>query len=405
MPPVVDIPKPLPYHDAIRDLIKKIDSNVWDWFGKQQNSPAAQEAVKFELLKSTYRLSAQSHPTYYAAAAECAEKLGIETPLTIYQAQADTLLNASITLGDNEIHIVLFGDIDNTFNDVELRALFGHELGHYLLLTMDEGEYLRAWDILRATTLEPSVHPAFMQSFRKLSLYTEIYCDQVALRVVDDLDAVVAMLVKLVTGIKKVVPDEFLKQAHEILSRPKGDVVSEGFTHPEAYIRAAAAQAFHKRDPKFTTSLTGWIEGPWDTANLDLLQQRDLSNATRALIRETMQHSVLQSDLMLSHARLYFEDFTREECAATVGENLLQKLMSEKLSTEALVNYFCYVLLDFATADRDLDEVPLASVLCVAEKWKIKDALLPLVRKEMKLRKNQVELCDKTKESILTAAK
>jgi hypothetical protein len=108
---------------------------------------------------------------------------------------------------------------------------------------------------------------------------------------------------------------------------------------------------------------------------------------------------------MLSHARLYFEDFTREECTATVGENLLQKLMSEKLSTEALVNYFCYVLLDFATADRDLDEVPLASVLCVAEKWKIKDALLPLVRKEMKLRKNQVELCDKTKESILTAAK
>jgi hypothetical protein len=151
--------------------------------------------------------------------------------------------------------------------------------------------------------------------------------------------------------------------------------------------------------------LTRWIEGPWDTANLDLLQQRDLSQATRLLIREILQHTVLQSDLMLSHARLYFEDFTREECVATVGENLLQKLSGEKLSTEALVNYFCYVLLDFATADRDLDEVPLASALCVADKWKIKDALLPLVRKEMKLRKNQVELCDKTKTDILAAAK
>jgi hypothetical protein len=251
--------------------------------------------------------------------------------------------------------------------------------------------------------LEAKVHPAFLQSFRKLSLYTEIYCDQVALRVVDDLDAVVSTLVKLVTGIKKVVPEEFLKQAHEILSRPKSDVVSEGFTHPEAYIRAAAAQAFYQQAPKFTASLTGWIEGPWDTANLDLLQQRDLSHATRALIRETMQAGVLQTDLMLSHARLYFEDFTREECVASVGENLLQKLNSENLSTEALVNYFCYVLLDFATADRDLDELPLASVLCVAEKWKIKDALLPLLRKEMKLRKNQVELCDRTKADILAA--
>ncbi|MDX1926229.1 MAG: M48 family metalloprotease [Pirellulaceae bacterium] len=405
MPPVVDIPKPLPYHDAIRDLVKKIDANVWDWFGKQQHSPAAQEALKFELLKSTYRLSPQSHPTYYAAAAECAEKLGIKAPLTIYQAQADTLLNASIMLGDNEIHIVLFGDIDNTFDDAELRALFGHELGHYVLQTLDDGEHLRAWDILRATTLEERVHPAFMQSFRKLSLYTEIYCDQVALRVVDDLDAVVSTLVKLVTGIKKVVPAEFLKQAHEILSRPKSDVVSEGVTHPEAYLRAAAAQAFHKQAPKFQSTLTRWIEGPWDTANLDLLQQRDLSQATRVLIREALQHRVLQSDLMLSHARLYFEDFTREECVEIVGENLLQKLSAEKLSTEALVNYFCYVLLDFATADRDLDEVPLASVLCVAEKWKIKDALLPLVRKEMKLRKNQVELCDKTKTDILSAAK
>jgi len=74
------------------------------------------------------------------------------------------------------------------------------------------------------------------------------------------------------------------------------------------------------------------------------------------------------------------------------------------LSTDSLDNYFCYVLLDFATADRDLDDAPLASVLGVAEKWNIKDALIPLIRKEMKLRKNQVELCDRTKADILASA-
>ena len=404
MPSVIAIPRPLPYHDAIRALLKKIDANVWNWFGQQQKSSAARDAVKFDLLKSTYRLSPQSHPTYYAAAAHGAEKLGINLPITLYQAQADTLLNAFIALGGDEIHIVLSGDIDNTLSDVELRALLGHELGHHLLHTLDDGEHLRAWDVLRATCLEPQVHPAFMQSCRKLSLYTEIYCDQVALKVVDDLDAVVSTLVKLVTGIKKVVPGEFLKQAHEILVRAKGEVASEGITHPEAYIRAAAAQLFHKQDPQFSKNLTSWIEGPWETASLDLLQQRDLSQATRELIRQVLQHCGLQSDLLLSHARLYFEGFTREECGPSKRDNLLMKLISDKLSTDSLVNYFCYVLLDFATADRELDEMALASVLDVAEKWNIKEALIPLIRKEMKLRKNQVELCDRTKSDILASA-
>ncbi len=404
MPSVVDMPKPLPYHDAVRDLLKKNDANVWNWFGQQQNSAAAQEAVKFELLKSTYRLSPQSHPAYYAAAADGAEKLGISAPITLYQAQADTLLNAYIALGGDEIHIVLSGDIDGSLSDIELRALLGHELGHHLLRTLDDGEHLRAWEVLRATCLETAVHPAFMHTFRKLSLYTEIYCDQVALNVVKNLDAVVSTLVKMVTGIKKVAPDEFLKQADEILVRSKSKVVSEGITHPEAYIRAAAAQLFHKQSPQYSTKLTGWIEGPWNTANLDLLQQRDLSQATRELIRQVLQPSSIRSDLLLSHARLYFDDFTREECGTSTSENLLKKLISDKLSTESLVNYFCYVLLDFATADRDLDEVPLASVLGVAEKWNIKDALIPMVRKEMKLRKNQVELCDRTKADVLASA-
>ena len=150
--------------------------------------------------------------------------------------------------------------------------------------------------------------------------------------------------------------------------------------------------------------MTSWIEGPWETADLDLLQQRDLSQATRELIRQVLQPRALQSDLLLSHARLYFEDFTREECGPSTSDNLQKKLNNEKSSTDSLVNYFCYVLLDFATADRDLDEAPLASVLGVAEKWNIKDALVPLIRKEMKLRKNQVELCDRTKADILAAA-
>ena len=66
--------------------------------------------------------------------------------------------------------------------------------------------------------------------------------------------------------------------------------------------------------------------------------------------------------------------------------------------------YYCYVLLDFATADRDLEEMPLAAVLTLAERLELKDRFAEIARKEMRITKKQFDKVDREKESLLKKA-
>ncbi len=397
---------PLPYHLAIRDLLREMDQNVWSWFGKQRLDPAGLESLKFDLLKSTYRLSRESHPAIYQAADTVAATLQVMKPITLYQSQTDSVPNAFIAFATDEIHIVLHGKIESILDEVEVRALLGHEFGHHVLHQLEAGQHLQAWDALRANCLDANVHGAFLHSFRKLHLYTEIFCDRAALEVVGDLNAVISMLVKVTMGATAVQASDFLVQAHEILNRTdakQGDG-SAGTTHPEAYIRACALELYAKKDPKLDQELARWIEGPTDMATLDLLQQRTVSTATRQLLRRVLQIAPVQSDLMLSHARLYFEDFSRDECT-NADDKALRDLLAQEQKVDSLTNYFCYVLLDFASADRELEELPLANALQIAESLGFKETFMPMARKELKLRKNQIDQWDRTKLQILEAAK
>lgn len=396
----MSIPTPLPYHYAIRDILKEMDAKVWDWFGQQQHSPEALEALKFDLLKSTYRLTPAAHAALYAAAQFAAEALEITAPITLYQAQAstDTQRNAWLAMGCDEIHIVLSGDLEKLLSESELRALLGHELGHHLLHNTDQGDHLRSWDILRSISLESHPHPAFMHAQRNLSLYTEVYCDQAALHVVGELPPVISTLIKMETGVTNVAPEEFLAQAHEILSR--SPEASQAITHPEPYIRAAALDMSHRQDASLQEKLASAIEGPADTAQLDLLRQKELSKLTRALLSHALTPGAMRSDLMLSHAKLFFDDFHSKECGPAAPSQIALTQHSP-WNTDSVTNYLCYVLLDVATADRNLDELPIASVLDTAETWGFKEQLIPMLRKELKLRKNQIEQCDREKAKIL----
>ncbi|NQU21004.1 MAG: hypothetical protein HQ567_06940, partial [Candidatus Nealsonbacteria bacterium] len=63
---------------------------------------------------------------------------------------------------------------------------------------------------------------------------------------------------------------------------------------------------------------------------------------------------------------------------------------------------YCYVLLDFVTADRDLEEFPLAAALVLTDELGLKDRFVEIARRELRLRKKQLEKIDKGKEELLT---
>jgi len=62
------------------------------------------------------------------------------------------------------------------------------------------------------------------------------------------------------------------------------------------------------------------------------------------------------------------------------------------------------VLLDFVTADRELDDLPLAAALALSERLGLRDRFVTLVQQELRLRKKQFEKIDQEKERRLEEA-
>ncbi len=125
--------KPLPYHQAIREYLKTEEADIWRWYASHQVREEHAETVRFDLLKSTYRVDRQTQPEIYAAAENVAGRLSLDVPITIYQAQNPLGLNASLAYVPREAHVVLHGPITSKLADEEVRALLAHELSHLKL--------------------------------------------------------------------------------------------------------------------------------------------------------------------------------------------------------------------------------------------------------------------------------
>src|SRR5262249_43386733 len=103
--------RPVPYHWAIRDYLKSEEPELWKWFSSTKVRQEHAEAVRLDLLKSTYRLDAASQPQLYGLAEEVLGQLQCKAPVTFYQAQCGGGLNASLALLPGEAHIILVGSI------------------------------------------------------------------------------------------------------------------------------------------------------------------------------------------------------------------------------------------------------------------------------------------------------
>ncbi len=390
--------QPLPYHVAIRDYLKTEERQIWDWYASKRVRAEQNEAIRFDLLKSTYRMDRDAQPALYELAEEVAQFLGLDVPVTIYQAQNPQGMNASLAYIPNEAHIILHGPVASRLTKAELRALLAHELGHLLLYSGSDGELLIAEQVLAAMTHDRSAGTSHFASARLFALYTEVYCDRIALSVTESPLVVISMLVKIATDLDEVNPESYLKQAAEILG--KGPMKTAGLSHPEAYIRAHVLQLWHEQTAEASLRIAELIEGPPALDELDLTGQMRVVGVTRRLIDAMLSPKWLQTDVILAHARLYFDDYV--PAVETVS---IQRLHDELLlSDQALKDYYGYVLLDFASCDRELEEAPLAQAIAVAEVVGLKDTFLSLAAKELQLRKKQLERIAAERETIIAAA-
>jgi hypothetical protein len=390
--------QPLPYQRALRDYLKTEESAVWGWYASAKVRDDQADAVRFDLLKSTYRLERESSGELYSALEEAAKRLDLDVPVTLYQAQNPQGLNVALSWLTHEAHIVLHGDVAGMLTADELRAIFGHEMSHLLLWRGWEGEFLLADQVLAAINADEHPPDAHLASARLFGLYNEIFCDRGALLVADDLHVVVSALVKTETGLSRVDAESYLRQADEIFAG--GAARTEGITHPETFIRARAAKLWHEQAEDVDRHVTGMIEGEPALNELDLIGRRTIAAFTRHLIDAILGISAMQSESLLSHAKLYFEDYA----AAPLSADLDALARDLPRDDAPLCDYWCFVLLDFATADRELEEAPLAAAMIVAEKLGLADRFQEHARRELRLRKRQYEQIDQRKHELLAEA-
>lgn len=372
--------RPLPYHLRLRDYLRSEHEELFQWFRSTEAQSDYRESVELQLLKTTYRMEREGHESHYKLVDEVVAALGLHHPVTLYQAQNSGREQAFLYFTPGHGHVVFGGRMLEILTPEELRALIGHELAHFKLWTEDEGAFFTVDRLIATIANEPRATPSHEESARLWQLYTEIYADRGSAVVSGDANAAASTLLKAFTGLDSVDPDSYRRQADDVFSRE--EVSTEGWTHPELYIRVRALSLWEKQEDGMEEEVARMIEGRPVLERLDLLAQRELQEGTRQFLRYHLRHSWMRSEKVLAHAGLFFPSGIEEPLQQLNG------LRDQWLwGDEKLQDYFCYLLLDFAVIDPELDQNALAAAFLTAEELEIGDRFEDVARKELKLRK------------------
>lgn len=363
--------RPLRFHETLADMLEELEPGLWRWFSSDGYGQKYADTVKIELLRSTYRLPRESNETLYTIGDEVACGLAIDAPLTLYQAQEDGALNAGLVFVPNEAHVVLRGPVLRTLNEIELRALFGHELAHHKLWTEQSGRFRTAEAMIEHTAGHARSAPSHVQTALRHRRWTEIYADRGSLIACQDLSAAIGCLVKMATGLRQVDAKAYLAQAQETIEAKAAP--SEGTTHPEAFIRAFALNSWQAGEDD--AAVRALVEGPLEVEALDLLQQRELLSATQQLLKLVLAPQWMRTEATLTHARRFFPDFDWEEPPA----------FRMPSSNDSVSEYVAYVLLDFGMVDTEIEEASLARVAHLARELGISTLFSKIARKEIRV--------------------
>lgn len=376
--------QPLPQHRLMVDWLKAHEPEVWRWQAEAERSRQDPQEVRLSLLRDTYRLDAESHPVLFEELAAAINALGLEEiEVSAYQAQGRIDPNAAICYLPGEAHLIFSGPILTLLSPAELRAILGHELAHYLLWRMDDGDFFIADRMLHQSAAHPDADPSHMRTARLWALATELFADRGAWLAAGCIETAVASLVKCYTGLAQVSGKSYLAQAAEIFSQSKP--ATEQLSHPEAFIRARALQLWVEQAADLEPAIAAMLDEKEDIENLHLIQQIHITELTHRFLMHHLRPAWFQTEAVLAHARHFFPEFDPAaiQAASRAASREVPDLFQEL--ARPVREFFCQVMLDFCAVDPDLHELPVAAALEQAREMECLEYFVGIAAKPLQL--------------------
>jgi hypothetical protein len=372
--------EPLSYHRRVADTLASREKELWDWFRSDAFADQYKRDAQLRLSKSALQLGRDDNANNarrYELAEVARDKLGLAADVMLYQSQdVGGAPNAMLHYIPEQITVEFSGRVLELLDEDELLDLLGHEIAHYKLYQEEGGRHHTAARLINWICRRDGAQVVWLETARRLSLYTEIYCDIAGYIVTGSRDVSIRCLAKTAADFKDADAKTYLKQAEAILAEEKA--ASQGFTHPELYIRAKAIANREALDPQaFEASLVPLIEGPLDIAALDVLDQTALQDATKALIDVVALPTGNRTDAVMAHARQFFADYRWPDGPGAAAVALPDM-------TPQTQDYLGYVLLDLAHCDQERAEDLLAAALGVARRHGLDAPFRRIARKELK---------------------
>lgn len=388
----------LNYHEAIADWLHRNERGVWDWFSKSKLQEEQNEETLDLLLKQTYRLSREAHGTAYDCCETAMAKLGVEAPVTLYQA-GDGAMNAALFFIPGEIHVVLYGPVLEKLSEIELTALFGHEISHYLLWSLSDRRYRIAQQIIDDSVQQSSGEYALYETARLYLLATEVFADRGAALAAGSAEAAIAVLLKVMTGLSATDPKAFLEQAAELDA--KGDITKTA-SHPETYMRALFIDRWWSNGAQ-GAGIDDWVleklKGPMAIGSLDLIDQERLTAITRQLFALFLHNNSLASAMVVTQIKQFFPDWAGAE-EARLDPELCKSIAQDRSIRE----YIIALVVDLAHADPDQTEEMLVHGAKFAAGLGWDDDYRESLKTLLKMRKPQIDRIMRASEKIVWEA-
>lgn len=368
----------LDYHKKTAAYFQQ-QQQAWSFFSTHHLREEQLKDFKTGLLKNSYRFTEAAETGLYEKVKTAKEKLELSLPVILYQAEHTAEMGAGIAYLDNEAHIVFSGNIIQHLSGEELLAVIGHELSHVHLYTQQNGEVEVADRMVSAIANHHGTTPAHYETARLFRLYTEIFCDRGAYMVTGHYAPIISSLVKLSTGLNTVNADSYIQQAEDIFSAD-AQTKTSGISHPENFIRARAIWFWHSRQNEADTLTRQMIEGHTSIEDLDLFKQQEITQLTEQLVQLILQPEWMKTPNTLALAKQYFNHFSPNVPAGTgTIAAQVQQLHNN------LQDYLAYVLYDFATNDKQLEDVPMGYCFYIADELNMSRSFAATVKKEKKL--------------------